>query len=127
MPNKEFDAFIRETTQELITFTVAGETFTCIDSLPLTILANITRQQSNGQAVLGLADFLTAVVLEEDHDRLAVLMNEPHNAVAVETWAEIVEWLIEEYTGRPTLWRSRSQSGSSLNGASSRVASTETT
>lgn len=127
MPSKEFDAFIREATQEPITFTVAGETFTCIDSLPLTILANITRQQSNGQAVVGLADFLTAVVLPEDHDRLEVLMNEPHNAVAIESWAEIVEWLIEEYTGRPTRRRLSSLSGSSLNGASSRVASTETT
>ncbi len=46
-----------------------------------------------------------------EYDRFEALANDPESVIEMETLAEIIGWLIEEYTGRPTVPPSSSGDG----------------
>jgi hypothetical protein len=47
------------------------------------------------------------------HGRLNAVLNDPNTAIEVSELAEVVGWLVEQYTGRPTRNASSSRGGSS--------------
>lgn len=54
------------------------------------------------------------------HGRLNSVLNDPNTPIEVQELAEIVGWLVEQYTGRPTRNAGRSSSGSGSSGRGSR-------
>ena len=102
-----------------ITFALNGEEFTCRSAMPGTMLLDFIRRadsDSGGMAAEAVVDFLKTSLEEIDADRFQVMINDPETIVQVETLGEIVGWLVEQYTARPTKVRSRSSNGRSSAG-----------
>jgi hypothetical protein len=51
---------------------------------------------------ISVLDFFAKVMPPEEHERFTKLMEDPKRIVPIETLSEIMSWLIEEYTNRPT-------------------------
>lgn len=47
-------------------------------------------------------DFFNKVLLDDSAVRFRALVEDPERIVQMETLGEIVSWLVEEYTNRPT-------------------------
>jgi hypothetical protein len=49
-----------------------------------------------------LREFFSKVVKPADYERLLELFDDPERVVPIETLSDILAWLVEEYTNRPT-------------------------
>lgn len=118
----KFKDFGKTTTLEdfpPITFRLNGEDFTCRSAMPGTMLLDFVRRadsDSGGMAAEAVVEFLSRSLDDADADRFQTMLNDPEVIVQVETLGEIVGWLVEQYTARPTKARSRSSSGRSNGG-----------
>jgi hypothetical protein len=89
---------------EPVTFKLHGEEFTCVKQLQGRVLLDIVAQSGSddpAQTANTLTQFFSNVLLEESLTRFNALINDREKIVSVETLAEIVAWLIEEYSDRP--------------------------
>lgn len=94
-----------EVPTEPITFKVYDQEFSCIPSLPGRTLLKLVSQSGTDDASAmanTIEDFFATCLMEKDKDRFFELLDNPEKVVPVETLAEIVAWLVEEYSGRPT-------------------------
>lgn len=86
-----------------ITFDVDGEEFTAVPDIPGGVLLDIAGVLMSGDfSIDGLNSFFNAAIVEGDHERFAKMIRKeagPGLAVLV----DIVKFLVEEYTGFPTL------------------------
>lgn len=98
-----------EVVQEPLSFKLYGEDFNCRPALQgkvlLDMAANAGSESGAGKVV---NDFFSQALLPEDLERFNALINDPDKIVTVETLGEIVGWLVEEYSNRPTEEPSRS-------------------
>lgn len=119
---KDFDAARAEQHREPLTFRLGGEEFTITGVLPAGILLDIAAAQSSGNqeamfgAVVGMWDQL---VPPADQERFAAAIRR----VDLETMLALVEWVVEETTGRPFGSSSSSPEVPSQDGPPSRVVS----
>jgi hypothetical protein len=94
-----------EISKEPLSFRIYGEDFECYPSLQgkvlLDIVANADSNDGAGMAKT-ISEFLEAAVKPESKNRLDDLMNDPERIVDVETLSEIMAWLVEQYSARPT-------------------------
>jgi hypothetical protein len=106
------------------TFKVAGETFKWHNVRP-EILFDLGEALGKEGAPTG-ADALDAQVIiflpEEEKDHWKTLREREENPVTVKQLNEIVEWLVSEQTGRPTVTPSPSAPGPGRTAASSKAA-----
>ena len=89
---------------EPITFDLHGETFTAIPQIQGTTLMNLMKANDPDipAASAGLImDFFPLVLEDESLERFNTLISSKDKIVPAETLAEIVGWLVEEYSGRP--------------------------
>lgn len=91
--------------KEPVTFRLYGEDFECWPSLQgkilLEIVANADSEDGSSMAK-SINEFLGAAVKPESKERLDALMADPEKVVDVETLGEIMGWLVEQYSARPT-------------------------
>lgn len=129
----DFDAARRErerATHEPLTFTLGGETFTCLDSAPIGIFVDAIDDIERGWSNRAYMNFVLGAVLEADEQRLrAVLRRKPVPATGESTAIPAVDpadiedvfsALVDAYTGRrPTVRPSDSPDGPPTTGATS--------
>jgi hypothetical protein len=99
-------------------FSIGAEQFSCVPVLPVGILADLTTGGSRG--LPWVLEFLQAVIVDADAERFNVMLHDKDIIVDGEVLTEVVNWLLAEYTGRPTSPSTSSRSGRSKIGNGSK-------
>jgi hypothetical protein len=128
MAHMEFGAALRESRGEPITFSFAGTgPWRCIRALPWSffedLLSDMHRGDETGIA-LKIGPFFRTVVVPEQREAFErEVLDQLMTPGAQEVIVEIISWLIEQYTGRPTVRPSVSPPTQGMSGERSRVVS----
>jgi len=97
-----------------LSFKLHDEEFNCRPSLQgKVLLSMVGAADSDDPTAMAkmMDDFFGVALIEGDSDRFKALLEDPEKVVTVETLAEIVGWLVEQYTARPTQQPGPSSSG----------------
>lgn len=89
---------------ETLSFSLYDETFTAIPALQGKTLMKLIKDSNvddPGQSAEMVLGFFEKVLVPESLERFNALMDSEDKIVPVDTMAEIVGWLVEEYSGRP--------------------------
>jgi hypothetical protein len=125
MPHLEFDAAVEEETGEPVTFTFAGEEFTCIDGLgamPILELGAAADIDANTAAGLAaLYRFLRAILAEGEFARFKEICTKKR--IKTDSILGVVQGVMPHLVGRPTKEPSTSDDSSSTTGLPSKVVS----
>lgn len=114
---KDFDAARREHVRESVAFALRGHRFECVPVLPALALFELASHGHLGATAT--IPFLEAIVV--DVDGLRDVLESKADPVDMELLVELVGWLVEEYTGRPTQRPAGSPDGLSSTGPTSTV------
>jgi hypothetical protein len=93
---------------EPLSFKLWDEEFTCVTELQgkvlLDMVANVTTEDNADPSAQAKAitDFFSTVLVDESEKRFNTLLTDKEKIVSVDTLGEIVGWLVEQYTNRPT-------------------------
>ena len=88
---------------EPLSFKLYDEEFHCHPAVQGKVLLDMAaNSSSDGAAGKVINDFFAQALLPESFDRFNALVNDTKKIVPVETLGEIVGWLVEEYSNRPT-------------------------
>lgn len=93
-----------DTPAEPLDFSLFGEKFDCYPKVPGKFLLDLAKNSDTDDAAASAAvieTFFSQVLKEESLTRFNALIEDKERVVEVETLAEIVSWLMEEYAGRP--------------------------
>lgn len=89
-----------------ISFKIHGEEFFCREAMQGKVLLDLVSQSSNvedpGAGARVITDFFSTVLIPESYERFNALATDPDRIIEVETLGEIVGWLVEQYSDRPT-------------------------
>lgn len=92
--------------KEEISFKLYGEQFNCRPAIPgksiLNLVAKSGSQDNPGEGAEAITEFFKIVLFPESYERFDALTLDPDRIVSIEKLGEIVAWLAEEYTDRPT-------------------------
>lgn len=91
---------------ELITFKLYDEEFTCRAEIPGKTVLNLVAGSSGdnpGETASVITGFFKTVLIPESYERFDVLTEDPDRLVSMETLSNVIEWLVEQYTDRPTV------------------------
>lgn len=95
---------------EPLSFELYGEKFDCHPAIQGKVLLDMVANTADSEGGPGkiITDFFSKALLPESLERFDALANDPEKIITVETLGEIVGWLVEQYSGRPTQEPSRS-------------------
>lgn len=106
--HKSFDVISLDEAEPL-TFDLGGEEFTCYPEVQGKMILDVMRsaaeadEESRGMLMaVSVLDFFKKVMPPEEYERFEKLMEDPKRIVPMDTLSDIMGWLIEEYTNRPT-------------------------
>lgn len=105
---KEFTTALREVTEpadEPMEFSVDGQALVCYqpsDGQLAMLMASVGRHISKTQQVAGIINFFVEVMDEPSHIYLTERLLDRTDPFGLEEVTEIMSWMIEEWTGRPT-------------------------
>ena len=102
---KDFGAPNAGVEQEKLSFKIYNEDFECVSVLPgktLLSFAELSSSENGAESAKAINVFFKKVLTKESYARFDALTEDPDRLVTVETLAEIVNWIIEAYTDRPT-------------------------
>ena len=88
-----------------LSFDIEGEEFECyprLTGVALIEFAEAATSDDTSRSTGATLEFFKDVMTEEEHERFYAFVSDPKREVEAEELAEIVEWLVEEYTSRPT-------------------------
>jgi hypothetical protein len=100
---KDFGAG-QEIAKDPIVFALHGEEFTCLPVIQGKVLMDlVTRSQSKDpvEAMAVVEDFFDKILVEESLERFNKLLQDKDRIVTMETIADVIAWLVEEYSARP--------------------------
>lgn len=89
---------------EPLTFRIYGETFHAVGSIQGKTLMGLIKESTSedpAESAAMVLGFFDKVLIPESLVRFNELLDSQDKIVPVETLAEIVGWLVEEYSGRP--------------------------
>lgn len=112
MSHRDFP--IVPTTQDPPTFTIAERSFTALAEPPGGALSDyfwLFTERIEVKAA-GLVRFIEACLPDEDAAEFQAAIHDKRHVVPLSTLSEIAQWLVEEYTSRPTTPSSGSVGGS---------------
>lgn len=97
----------RKKTEDERTFILGGETFVAKDGVHPSALAayDAITEAAGVMATLATVDDLILAMIEDRdnaHARYRVIRDNTENVISVEDLLELVKWLVELQTGRPT-------------------------
>ncbi len=109
MPFQDFDAARAEFKRESdpITFQLGGETFTCIERVPLADAFEIMDapdydlETQSGSFIRVNVSFIKKTLIEGDVARFDALLANRDDVIEAETILAVVNWIGERYAGRP--------------------------
>lgn len=86
------------------TFMIDDDLFECARVLPAGVGRKFAQLQDKSpvEQFDGIGEILDIVLLPESAERFAARMVDPQNPISMEQIGQIIEWLVEEYGGRPT-------------------------
>ena len=87
-------------------FALYGETFTAKKALQGRMLLALVAKSGNenpAESAQAIGDFFSHALLEESAVRFNALLEHPEKVDDVEKLGEIIGWLVEVYTNRPTV------------------------
>ncbi len=94
---------------EPLDFDLGGETFVCYPEVQGKTILDVMKAAAEGDEdtrgvmmAVSVLDFFKKVMPPEEYERFEKLMEDPKRIVRMEVLSEIMSWLIEEYTDRPT-------------------------
>ena len=91
---------------EPVVFKLHGEEFTCYPNVPGKVLLDLVAKSGdeNNPAASAeiVSEFFKVVLTPESYTRFDELARDAERIVTVETLGEIISWLMEEYSDRPT-------------------------
>lgn len=93
-----------EGTKEPISFKIHDEEFFGVKEIQGKLLLDLISKSNNEDAVVSaqiITDFFSQVLTDESYKRFEKLVQDKDRIVSVNTLAEIVGWLIEQYSDRP--------------------------
>ncbi len=103
---KDFGSGSAGAPKEDISFKLHGEDFTCRPALPGRVLLDLVAKSGDednpSEAAKSITDFFKTVLVKESYERFDALAKDPDRLVDVETLSDIVAWLVEQYSERPT-------------------------
>lgn len=88
-----------------LSFRLYDEDFKCVRQVQGKILLDLVKKsKSDDPAAVAsiVTDFFDSVLEDESLERFNALLEDKHRIVTMETLTKITEWLVEEYTDRPT-------------------------
>jgi hypothetical protein len=115
--HKDFGA--PASSDEPITFNLYGETFRCQPAIQGTALLRFISKAGSDDAnesADSVLEFLHLAIAPTDRERFAALTTSDETVVPLESLASIMEWLVEQYSGRPTVPSSPSEPGDTTTG-----------
>lgn len=110
MPHKSFTS---PTGGEDVTFDLNGVTYHCRPRLPAGVTLDVASIDAGVGTAQRVGEFFDAALLSDDAQLFAAALRDPETVVPMETLREIIQWLVERYTGRPTGPSSESGNGQS--------------
>jgi len=120
--HKDFGAPKTMADFEPVTFTLAGQEFSCHPAVQGAVLLKfIADADSNegGRAAQAMRWFFTQVMTEEEVARFYQLIDGEEFVIDMQDLAEITSWLVETYSTRPTVPSKPSQGGRKKAGTTS--------
>jgi len=90
---------------EPLTFDLYDETFTAypeIQGAKLLDFSRLVGSDDQSASTGALLDFFETVLEKDSYERMQELWDDPERIVPIETLSDIISWLVEEYTDRPT-------------------------
>jgi len=94
---------------EPLSFDLGGEEFLCYPEVQGKTILDIMKVAAEGDEdsrgllmAVSVLDFFVKVMPPEEYERFEKLMEDEKRIVPMDVLSEIMSWLIEEYTGRPT-------------------------
>lgn len=103
---KDFGTGSSSEATEPVTFKLHGEDFTCRPEIPGKLMLDLVAQSSDDDnpaaAAAIVPKFFGSVLLPESFERFNALCDDPERVVTMQTLTDIVEWLVETYSERPT-------------------------
>ena len=95
-----------DTPTEPISFKIHGEEFSCREAMQGKILLDLVAKSADTENPAAAADvindFFKVVLVPESYERFISLTTDPDRIVDVDTLTQIVGWLVEQYSDRPT-------------------------
>lgn len=88
-----------------ISFKLWGEEFQCAPVIQGKVLLNIVADSSSedvAKSTQVMEKFFSAVLKPESKERFDALLTDAEKITTIETLGEIVAWLMEEYSNRPS-------------------------
>lgn len=112
---RDFDAARAERVEEPLTFKLGGYVFTCRGQIPVgPVLTLATSADLTGpDAIRALGQFLRDLVVDDDQAEFGRVLGE----VGFDDLFAVVQWVLEEVTGRPLSSASPSPSQAQPGGA----------
>lgn len=102
---KDFGAPNKGVVREKLSFKIYDEEFECIPALPgktLLAFAAASDTEDGSESAKAITMFFEKVLTPESYARFEILAEDPDRLVTVETLAEIINWIVEAYSDRPT-------------------------
>lgn len=87
------------------------------------LMATTGRHSSQNEQIAGIINFFASVLSDESHGYIVSRLLDRRDRFGLEQVQDIIEWLIEEWSGRPT----KSPSGSTASPPSTGLSSTAET
>ncbi len=119
---KDFGRPVVQDELEPVSFELYEQKFNCYKQINGVALLRFVREANNedgARATQALLDIFNRVMNDEEYGRFMELCNDPNTIVPVETLSDIIAFLIEVYTDRPTRRSEDSSPGDSESGLSS--------
>lgn len=102
---KDFGAPHNSEKSEKLTFKLYGEEFECYPEMQgktLLGFVEMSTSEDNVQAIRAINTFFEVVLTPESFIRFDALAKDPKKIVSVTTLSEIISWIMEQYSDRPT-------------------------
>ena len=102
---KDFGSPLSEDAKQSLSFKLYDEEFSCRPAIQGKVLLQFASSSGSDnaadstEAILG---FFKIALLPESHERFERLIEDPDKIVSVETLGEIISWILETYSNRPT-------------------------
>lgn len=119
---KKFSGGRKITDFEPLTFDLNGNEFKAHPAIPGSVLLEFVRDagsENGGDSAKALYNFLSSALPDEEYEKLQKVLHDPETIIEIETIGEIVSWLVEEYSSRPTQQPEVSSNGQLTSGTSS--------
>ena len=103
--HKDFGAPVLPEKLEPVSFDLYGKTFQCykqINGIALLRFVKEANAEDGARATQALLDIFHRVMNDDEYARFEELCQDPDTIVPVETLSDIISFLIEVYTDRPT-------------------------